>query len=76
MEILIIILISLVGYFIGMFITQIVLTIYDRPDVVIAVFWLVTVPLILLGALFRKLNEIAENIGDRISMKLRNRKMR
>lgn len=76
MKILIIILISVVVYLVGIFITQIVLTIYDQPDVVIAVFWLVTVPLILLGALFGKFNETAIDIGDRISTKLRNRKAR
>lgn len=76
MKILIIILISVVVYLVGIFITQIVLTIYDQADVVIAVFWLVTVPLILLGALFGKFNETAIDIGDRISTKLRNRKAR
>ena len=73
METLIIILISVAAYVIGMFITQIILTIYDQPDVVIMIFWPVTVPLILVGAFFGKLNETAIDIGDRISMKMRKR---
>lgn len=74
MKMLIIILISVAAYVIGMFITQIILTIYDQPDVVIMIFWPVTVPLIIVGAFFGKLNETAIDIGDRISMKIRNRK--
>ena len=73
MKMLIIILISVAAYVIGMFITQIILTIYDQPDVVIMIFWPVTVPLIIVGAFFGKLNETAIDIGDRISMKMRKR---
>ena len=63
MKMLIIILISVAAYVIGMFITQIILTIYDQPDVVIMIFWPVTVPLIIVGAFFGKLNETAIDIG-------------
>ena len=73
MKIIIISIICVVVYIIGMFVTQIILTIYDQPDVVIMIFWPVTVPLIIVGAFFGKLNETAIDIGDRISMKMRKR---
>lgn len=85
MGILIIILISVTVYFIGMFITQIFIIVhdnfatfadrFDNPEIV-AMFWPMTVPLILVRALIIKLCKNTKDIGDRISMKLRNRKTR
>lgn len=84
MKIIIISIISVVGYLIGMFITKIVITVFDNfvsPservddfDIVFMLMWPIMLPLIGLYALFMKLFKIAEDIGDRISMKLRNRK--
>ena len=84
MKIIIISIISVVGYIIGMFITKIVITVYDNfvsPservddfDIVFMLMWPIMLPLIGLYALFTKLNTVAKDIGDRISMKLRNRK--
>ena len=80
-----IIMISVVAYLIGMFITKIVITVYDNSvsplnrlddfDVVGMILWPIMLPLIGLYALFGKLYEIAEDIGDRISINLRNRRM-
>ena len=70
-------------YIIGMFITKIVVTIhdnfatfehrFDNPEVVLML-WPVMLPLLIVYALFAKLNTVAKDIGDRISMKLRDRK--
>ena len=75
----------IIGYIIGMFITKIVITVYDNSvsplnrlddfDVVGMLLWPIMLPLIGLYALFGKLYEIAEDIGDNISIKLRYRKM-
>lgn len=74
----------IIGYIIGMFITKIVITVYDNSvspsnrlddfDVVGMVMWPIMLPLIGVYALFGKLYEIAEDIGDKISMKLRDRR--
>jgi len=86
MKIIIISIICVVVYIIGMFVTKIVITVYDNSvsaldsvddfDVVFMVMWPIFLPMFGVYSLFIKLYKIAENIGDRISMKLRNRKMR
>jgi hypothetical protein len=80
-----IIMISVVVYFIGMFITKIIITVYDNSvsglnsiddfDVVAMFIWPIILPLIGLSVLFNKLYDIAEDIGDQISIKLRYRRM-
>ena len=80
---LMIIMISVAGYLTGMLITEIFIIVhdnfatfehrFDNPEIV-AMLWPLTVPLILLGVLFIKLNKIARSIGDRLSMKMRDRK--
>lgn len=80
----IIILISVVGYLIGVFITKIITTVYDNfatglnrfddSSMIVMMFWPILLPLILVVILFEKLNETAINIGDRISMKIRDRR--
>lgn len=75
----------IIGYFLGMFITKIVMTVYDNSvspsnrlddfDVVGMFLWPIMLPLIGLYALFGKLYKIAEDIGDEISIKLRYRRM-
>lgn len=74
----------IIGYFLGMFITKIVITVYDNSvsglnriddfDVVFMLMWPIMLPLIGLYALFIKLYEIAEDIGDQLSIKLRYRR--
>ena len=78
------IMISVVAYFLGMFITKIVITVYDNSvsglnriddfDIVFMLMWPIMLPLIGLCALFIKLYEIAEDIGDQLSIKLRYRR--
>ena len=80
-----IIMISVVVYLIGMFITKIAITVYDNSappsnrlddfDVVGMFMWPIMLPLIGLFALFGKLYKIAEDIGNRISINLRYRRM-
>jgi hypothetical protein len=76
--------ICVVAYIIGMFITKIAITVYDNYsspadrvddfDVVFMLIWPIVLPIMGAYVLFRKLYKIAENIGDRISAELRNRK--
>lgn len=78
-----IIIISVAVYLIGMFITKIVITVYDNSvspsnrfddfDVVGMVMWPIMLPLIVVYALFGKIYKIAEDIGDKISINLRYR---
>lgn len=84
MKIIVISIICVIGYIIGMFITKIVITIYDNSvsaldmvddfDIVFMLIWPVFLPIIGVYALFKKLYETAEDIGNEIAMKLRNRK--
>ena len=86
MKIIIISIICVIGYIVGMFITKIVITIYDNSvsaldtvddfDIVFMIIWPIFLPMIGVYALFKKLYETAEDIGNEITMKLRNRKMR
>lgn len=86
MKIVIISIICAVVYLVGMFITKIVITVYDNSvspservddfDIVFMIIWPIVLPMIGVYSLFRKLYKIAENIGNKISMKMRNRKMR
>lgn len=79
------IILIIIGYIIGMFITKIVITVYDNSvspsnrlddfDYVGMLMWPIMLPLIVVYALFGKLYEIAEDIGDQLSIKLRNRRM-
>ena len=69
-----------------MFITKIAITVYDNYaphsdrvddfDIVFMLIWPIILPIMGAYVLFRKLYKIAEDIGDRISAELRNRKMR
>lgn len=80
-----IIMISVAAYPIGMFITKIVITVYDNSvsvhdaiddfDIVFMLIWPIILPLICIYALFGKLYKIAEDIGDKISINLRYRRM-
>lgn len=80
----IIILISVVGYLIGVFIAKIVTTIYDNfatglnrfddSDIIVMIFWPILLPVILVFILLEKLNGVATDIGDKISMKIRDRR--
>lgn len=84
MKIIVISIICVIGYIIGMFITKIVITIYDNSvsaldmvddfDIVFMLIWPIFLPIIGVYALFKKLYETAEDIGNKISMKLRDRK--
>lgn len=75
---LMIIMISVAGYLTGMLITEIFIIVhdnfatferqFDNPEI-IAMLWPMTVPLIGLYALFKKLYKIAKNIGDQLSIK-------
>lgn len=86
MKIIIISIICAVVYIIGMFITKIVITVYDNSvsaldrvddfDIVFMIIWPIILPMMGAYVLFRKLYKIAENIGNKISMKIRNRRMR
>lgn len=86
MKIIIISIICAVVYIIGMFVTKIVITVYDNSvsaldrvddfDIVFMIIWPIILPMMGVYVLFRKLYKIAENIGNKISMKMRNRKMR
>lgn len=86
MKIIIISIICVVVYIIGMFVTKIVITVYDNSvsaldrvddfDVVFMAMWPIFLPMFGVCSLFIKLYKIAENIGNKISMKIRNRKMR
>jgi hypothetical protein len=74
--------ISVAAYLIGMLITEIFIIVhdnfatferqFDNPEI-IAMLWPMTVPLIGLYALFKKLYKIAKDIGNEISMKLRDK---
>lgn len=78
---LMIIMISVAGYLTGMLITEIFIIVhdnfatfehrFDNPEIV-AMLWPMTVPLIGLYALFKKLYKIAKNIGDQLSIKKKN----
>lgn len=78
------IILIIIGYIFGMFITKIVITIYDNSvsainmiddfDIVFMLIWPVFLPIIGVYALFMKLYETAEDIGNKIAIKLRNRK--
>jgi hypothetical protein len=80
----VLIILAIIVYFVGMFITKIVITVHDNfvsaPnrvddfDVVFMVIWPIILPIIGLFDLFIKLRKIAENIGNKIAIKLRNRK--
>ena len=80
---LMIIMISVAAYLIGLLITEIFIIVhdnfatfehqFDNPEIV-AMLWPMTMPLFLVYALIIKLHKTAKDIGDRISMKLRNRK--
>jgi hypothetical protein len=86
MKIIIISIICAVVYIIGMFVTKIVITVYDNSvsaldrvddfDIVFMIIWPIILPMMGVYVLFRKLYKIAENIGNKISMKIRNRRMR
>lgn len=75
----------IIGYLVGMFITKIAITVYDNSappsnrlddfDVVGMFLWPIMLPLLGLCTLFRKLYEIAEDIGDQLSIKSRYRRM-
>lgn len=78
------IILIIIGYIVGMFITKIVITIYDNYvshsnriddfDIVFMLIWPIILPIIGVFDLFIKLYKIAENIGNKIAIKLRNRK--
>lgn len=78
---LMIIMISVAGYLTGMLITEIFIIVhdnfatferqFDNPEIV-AMLWPLTVPLIGLYALFKKLYKIAKNIGDQLSIRKKN----
>lgn len=80
---LMIIMISVAAYLIGLLITEIFIIVhdnfatfehrFDNPEIV-AMLWPMTLPLILMYTFFRKLNSIAKDIGNKISMKMCNRK--
>lgn len=79
------IILIIIGYIIGMFITKIAITVHDNfvsaPnrvddfDIVFMIIWPIILPIIGLFDLFIKLRKIAENIGNKISIKLRDRRM-
>lgn len=79
-----IIMISVAVYLIGMFITKIVITVHDNYvshsnrvddfDVVFMIIWPIILPFICLSDLFIKLYKVAEDIGNKIAIKLRYRK--
>lgn len=83
MKVLLIIL-TIIVYFVGMFITKIVITVYDNSvsaiktiddfDIVFMIIWPIFLPIIGVYVLFRKLYETAEDIGNEIAIRLRNRK--
>lgn len=76
--------ICVVAYIIGMLITKIAITVYDNYsspsdrvddfDIVFMLIWPIVLPLMGAYVLFMKLYKISEDIGDRISAELRNRK--
>lgn len=78
------IILAIIVYFVGMFITKIVITVHDNfvsaPnrvddfDIVFMIIWPIILPIVGLFDLFIKLYKIAENIGNKIAIKLRNRK--
>ena len=82
MKVSLIILIILV-YIIGMFITKIVITVHDNFvsatnrvddfDIVFMIIWPIILPIIGLFDLFIKLRKIAEDIGNKITIKLRDK---
>ena len=80
-----IIIISVAVYLIGMFITKIIITVYDNSvsaheaiddfDIAFMLIWPIILPMFCIYALFEKLYKIAEDIGDKISINLRYRRM-
>ena len=72
----ILIILVIIGYIIGAFISKIIITIHDNvvvpslriddDDLVVIVFWPVAMPLFLLTSFFRILYQTGENIGDSI----------
>lgn len=78
------IILIVIGYIIGMFITKIVITVHDNYvspsnrvddfDIVFMLIWPIILPVLGLFDLFIKLYKIAENIGNKIAIKLRYRK--
>ena len=84
MKIIIISVLSVIAYIIGMFITKIAITVYDNYvepsdrvddfDIVFMLIWPIVLPLMGAYVLFIKLYKIAEDIGNKISTELRNRK--
>lgn len=79
----VLIILAIIVYFVGMFITKIVITVYDNSvsaikmiddfDIVFMIIWPIFLPIIGVYVLFRKLYETAEDIGNEISMKLRDK---
>ena len=77
------IILIILGYIIGMFITKIAITVHDNfvsaPnrvddfDIVFMIIWPIILPIIGLFDLFIKLRKIAEDIGNKISIKLRDK---
>lgn len=75
--------ISVAVYLIGLLITEIFIIVhdnfatfehqFDNPEIV-AMLWPMTLPLILVHTLIIKLYKTAKDIGNKISMKLRDRK--
>lgn len=75
------VLIAVIIYFIGMFITKIVVTIHDHCvlihfriddfDVVVMLVWFIFLPLLLLGWGFCALYDKCENIGEWICRQLK-----
>ncbi|MBO4735684.1 MAG: hypothetical protein J5614_04740 [Paludibacteraceae bacterium] len=74
----------IIGYIIGLLITDIFIIVhdnfatfedrFDNPEIV-AMLWPITLPLILVCTLFMKLHKTAKDIGNKISIKLRYRRM-
>lgn len=79
----VLIILAIIVYFVGMFITKIVITVYDNSvsaikmiddfDIVFMIIWPIILPIIGLFDLFIKLYKIAEDIGNEIAMKLRDK---
>lgn len=77
----ILIILLIIGYFIGMFISKIIITIYDHTvdpsfrlddcDLIMILLWPLVIPLFLLIWFFVILYQTGENIGDSIWKRLR-----
>ena len=84
MKIIIISILSVIAYIVGMFITKIAITVYDNYaepsdrvddfDIIFMIIWPIVLSIMGAYVLFRKLYKIAEDIGNKISTELRNRK--